>query len=153
MILLRQQSLQQRRGVSVIIGNLLILMASVMMATVVLYWALSFQGGAQSSYSTAIFQSNAQASEGVSIDTVIFDSTSGSDKNLTVYVRNFGDIPLQVAQIYVDGVPYNTNSTEAVVSRSVKPIWVDFNWDFGSTYIVRVATLRGNIYERSFLAP
>lgn len=129
------------------------MLASVMMATVVLYWALSFQGGAQSSYSTAIFQSNAQASEGISIDDVVFNNNS----SMTVYVRNFADIPIQVSQIYIDGSTGGVNPT-TVVARSAEPVLVPISGSFSGwiakhTYIVRVATLRGNVYERSFHAP
>ncbi len=139
----------KRRGTSAVIGNLLILMASVMMATVVLYWAQSFQGSAQSSYSSAIFQSNAQASEGISIDDVNFNDNS----SLTVYVRNFADIPIRVAEIYIDGDASGVNPT-TVVARSVEPVLVPVSgWTSESTYIIRVATERGNFYERSFRAP
>lgn len=144
----------RRRGSSVVIGNLLILMASVMMATVVLYWALSFQGGAQSSYSTAIFQSNAQAGEQVSIDDVRFDNTT---KRVTVYVRNFGDIPLKVKQVYIDGVALNPPDPQdnVIVSRQSGTVTAEYsNWWFaGDTHVIRVATERGNQYERSFPVP
>ncbi|MBI2936868.1 MAG: hypothetical protein HYY22_01545 [Thaumarchaeota archaeon] len=139
----------KRRGSSIVIGNLLMLSASVMMATVVLYWALSFQGGAQSSYSTAIFQSNAQASEGISIDDVKFNANG----TLTVYARNFADIPMKVAQVYVDGKVGNASET-IVVARSAEPILARTSgWVNEATYIIRIATERGNIYERSFQAP
>ncbi|MBI2184361.1 MAG: hypothetical protein HYU39_05315 [Thaumarchaeota archaeon] len=144
-----------QKGVSTVIGNLLVLMGSVVMASIVMFWSLSFQGGSQASYSTSIFQSNAQASEQLSIDDAFYNS-SGT-KTITVYVRNFGDIPLTVAQIYVDAQNYTLitpSSQRIIVSRASANIRLQYSsWTSGETHMIRVATHRGNIYEKSFLVP
>lgn len=140
-----------KRGVGEVIGNLIILMSSVVLATTVMFWGLSLQSGTQASYSEAIRQSNDQITEQLSIDEVYFNS--GPPKSIKVYVRSFGDIPLRVVQIYVDGVAYTTTNTTIVARASAGVDTQYTGWTSGSTYIIRVATLRGNVYEQSFKAP
>lgn len=147
----RTSKRKPKMGQGVVIGNLIILASSVVMATVVLFWIMSFTGSAETTYSTAIFQSNAQVSEQVSVDDVYFDS--GPPKSITVYVRNFGDDPLKVVQVYVDGIAYTTTET-TIVARTYGGVAVQYTgWTSGETYVISVATERGNQYEKSFRAP
>jgi hypothetical protein len=140
-----------RRAVGEVVSTLVVLVGAVMMAAVVLSWGLSLLGTTETSYSSALFQSNAQASEQVSIDDVRF--VTGPPKSLQIYVRNFGDQPLSVVQVYIDAAAYTTTET-TVVARTYGTIAVAYpDWSSGQTYVVRVATERGNIYERSFTAP
>ncbi len=140
-----------KRGVGEVIGNLIILMSSVVLATTVMFWGLSLQSGTQASYSEAIRQSNDQVTEQLSIDEVYFSGPT----SIRVYVRSFGDIPLRVVQIYVDGTACTITTPETtIVARA--SLGVDATctlWTGGTTYIIRVATLRGSTYERSFKAP
>ncbi len=139
-----------KSGNGVVIGNLIMIMASVAMASVLMYWSLSFQSGAQASYSTAIYQSNAQASEQISIDDVYFIS---SPKSMTVYVRNFGDTPVMIKQVYVDGTSHTTTET-TIVARTYGGVSVQYSsWLSTETHVIRVATALGSQYERSFKVP
>jgi len=143
--------MRYRRGDAAVIGNLIMIAASVLMASIVMFWTFSFQQSAGSSFSQAIFQSAGQASEQFSIDDVNF--VTGTPKTMRVYVRNFGDEPIKVVQVYVDSVNYTTTQT-VVVARTYAAVTVQYSgWASGETHVIRVATERGGTFERSFRVP
>lgn len=101
--------IQRRRGQGVVIATLIMVAASAMLTTIMLYWGLSIQGQGLGNFGTALANSDAAASEQVSIDSVLFTKISPASCptantvcfSATVYVRNFGDNPINLAGIHL----------------------------------------------------
>jgi hypothetical protein len=143
------------RGQAEVVGALILVGVSVLFTTIVLFWSQSVTGQAGSAMSTNIYLSNMRASEQFSIDEVLFGG-----EELKVYVRNFGDVPVRITAVYVydteTGALLNTGtelpSPKVVLPRSQSSISVSFK---SSPYLnrmvsIRLASDRGNVYERVF---
>lgn len=148
-----------RRGDS-IIGPLILIASSVAMTSIILSWSQGFTGQSGSAFSQNLFRSNQQASEQINIDDVKFGATT------VVYARNFGDVIIRIAAVYVHdaetGVLLNSGNTElatpsTVLTRSTKSITISFNSQSGCSgscsgkmLNVRVASDHGASFEATF---
>lgn len=108
----------RRRGISDVITSLVLIMTTVSLATVFFFWALGYMGQAQSATATGISQNNARVQEQFSINQVRFwSSTATSSSTLvssgdmaTIYIINFGDIPVIIDHVYYDGTLFQAAS-------------------------------------------
>ncbi|MFC1753986.1 hypothetical protein ACFL96_11450 [Thermoproteota archaeon] len=114
----------------------------VIISSVIMMWGLSLISGTGEGFSGGIFSNNARIEEHISIDNVNF-------KSKTIYVRNYGDIPIKIRAIYVDEVIEEFDET--ITARNSKGINVTLPFDMD--IIVRLATERGTQYEEIFNAP
>ncbi len=82
---------------------------------------------------------------------VYFNETA--PKTIDVYVRNVGEIDVEIAMIFVNGEPQNNISPTLpgfpiyVKTEEVNPVQkfsVTHDWAMNNTYIVKVVTSRGN---------
>lgn len=96
-----------RRAQAEIIATLIMVAASALLTTIMLFWGIGLQGQSNSNFGTALARTNAQAAEQISIDNVLFtvvsSGCSGPVANhcfsATVYARNFGSSPIQLAGV------------------------------------------------------
>lgn len=138
---------RRSRAQGTIISELLILMIGVLIAGLVLIWALSFVSTGQTGFSEGVFFSNAKLAEQISIDNVDFGAN-------TIYVRNYGDSPVKIVAVYVDGNETTLVSGSITISaRDSQPIVTSESLPEEGTYSIRVATERGTQYEAMFTAP
>jgi len=137
-----------RSGQGVVISDLVLIAAGVMLGAAILLWSLSLTASEQSGYDVGVLQSGSKIAEQFSIDDVYFNSTG-----MVVYVRNYGDVPVKMVAVYVDGESKSAE-TVSIAAGGVEAITVDgFVGVSGETYRVRVTSERGNYYEGSFKAP
>ena len=107
----------RRRGISDVITSLILILTTVSLATVFFFWALGYMGQSQSATATGINQNNNRVQEQFAINQVRFWSSTASSTNIvttgdmvTIYVRNFGDIPVTIDHLYFNGVLYQSCS-------------------------------------------
>lgn len=134
----------RQRAVSTIVATILTINMAIVMGGVMIAWAMgligSYQGGTQVQYMLM----GEKMQEAIVIENVWFQT--GTPKKITVFVRNVGVREAKLASLYVDGTSYTNASwpyTLPVGSAIVLQI-TDFNWAYGSSYLIVVATARGN---------
>jgi flagellin-like protein len=106
----------RRRGISDVITSLILILTTVSLATVFFFWAQGYLGQSQSATAAGINQNNNRVQEQFSVNQVRFwASTDSSPSTLvstgdmvTVYIRNFGDIPVTIDHLYFNGVLYQS---------------------------------------------
>lgn len=117
---------RSRTGQAEIIATLILIAAAVLFTTLILFWGLALQGQGTQNFGNALARTNAQAAEQISIDNVLFTKVSSSPNTyaLTVYVRNFGDTPFQLAGIDINILAsgISPGSYHCEVSSSGTPI-------------------------------
>lgn len=109
----------RRRGISDVITSLVLILATVSLATVFFFWALGYMGQAQTATATGINQNNGRVQEQFAINQVRFWSSNATSPStlvssgdmVTVYIRNFGDIPVTIDHLYYDGVLFQACSS------------------------------------------
>lgn len=145
-------------AVSEIITALILIGASAAFTSIILFWSQSFLSQSTTSYGNRIFISNLAASEQFSIDEVILDNTTTS-----VFVRNFGDVPVQVAAVYIHdaatGALLNEGDSQlspiiVILPRTARLITTSpapaTPLIENTTVTIRVASDRGNQIEENF---
>ena len=138
---------RRSRAQATIISELLILMIGVLIASLVLFWSLSFVSTGQAGFSGGVSVSNERLAEQISIDNVNFDAD-------TIYVRNYGDSPVKIVAVYVDENKTAMVSESIIISaRDSQPIVTAVSLPEEGTHIFRVATERGTQYEGMFKTP
>jgi len=169
----------RRRGQAEIIGTLILIAASALMVTLALFWGLSIQGQSLSNFGQAIYRGNSQAAEQLSIDGVLFTKIATSSPfNFapTVYVRNFGDLPIKIAAFHfkvlqsgISPASYDCELTThtTIVARAmltfnldttnickVSPGVVEFAnaWN-GQTISIQVSTEGGTSFSKNYAVP
>lgn len=122
---------------------MMILMIGVVISSFLLFWSLSLTSGSGEGFDTGIFANNAKLEEQISIDNINFDTK-------TIYVRNYGDNPVKIRAIYIDGAKEDIDET--ITARNAVAINIA-NLPINRTITVRVATERGTQFEEMFKAP
>jgi len=134
----------RQRAVSTIVATILTINMAIVMGGVMIAWAMgligSYQGGTQVQYMLM----GEKMQEAIVIENVWFQT--GTPKKTTVFVRNVGVREAKLVSLYLGGTSYTNASwpyTLPVGSAIVLQI-TDFNWAYGSSYLIVVATARGN---------
>jgi hypothetical protein len=109
-----------------VITSLILILTTVSLATVFFFWALGYMGQSQTAVATGINQNNGKVQEQFAVSQVRFwcSGTAGSPCTsvtpnslvstgdmVTIYVSNFGDIPVTIDHIYFDGTLFAGYST------------------------------------------
>jgi hypothetical protein len=146
----------QNRAVSEILANIILVLGSVGFGVVIFFWGLGFTAQSQGQFGQGSQLSNQRIQEQFGIEQVKFNTT-GSNSRITIYVRNFGDLPLTVDQVFLNGVSYVPSSPVLVRAREAQPLTISTSspplWTSARTYTIRLASQRGNTYESNFQAP
>lgn len=107
----------RRSGISDVITSLILILTTVSLATVFFFWALGYMGQSQTATAAGINQNNGKVQEQFTVNQARFWSSSVSNSTLvssgdlvTVYVRNFGDIPVTIDHVYFNGVLFQACS-------------------------------------------
>ena len=146
--------MSSKRALSAIVST--ILMVNIIIAMFVLIFA-GFVPTISLTQSQANLWYNSQADssrERLSIEMVVFNGTTASNKNITAFVRNVGPIDVKIIAAYVNGTLQNSVQptltggypiyVEAGSARYVAPFQIKYNWVGNVTYTVKLATARGN---------
>jgi len=138
----------KRRGVSTIVATILMINLAIVMGGIMIAWAMgligSYQGGTQIQYMLI----GERAQEAIVIENVWFET--GTPKRITVFVRNVGAREARLVSLYVGGSSYTPNGTWPYVllisppSSSRVALQITYSWTSGVSYLIVVATARGN---------
>lgn len=134
--------LKGRRGVSHIISVLLVTVMTVALSVSVLVWSVNLVGQYQGSYGIQFSQTIDKLRECFVIEDVWFVD----EDNITIYVKNVGDISIKVVSVYVNYVPVTTSPSSQTIGigEHEKLCVVDQSWTSGQTYPITIVTERGN---------
>jgi flagellin-like protein len=144
---------RQRRGISEIIGSLLMIVIVVGLSAIIFAYATNGFSGMGSNLSNLFGNSQNALAERVVIEQVTFNETGCSCTHLGVnlYVRNDGVNPTIVAAIYVTNITASKlvladtlSPTKQINSGSFAIVTVVFTPDVGTTYSFNIATQLGN---------
>jgi flagellin-like protein len=129
----------RRAGVSPVIATLLLIVIAVAAAVLAYIWIIGYQGTLTQQASTA------QLQERIKIEAVQY-----SDNTLTVYVRNIGDVKVNVTALYLydpTGTVIKANTTANINDLTPGSIGqgslTTVTLTAGTTYTVKAVTSRG----------
>jgi hypothetical protein len=157
-----------KKGISTIVANMMMIGITLSLGAILVAWA-GQSYGAFSGGSGLFYQQREQAlQENFVIEEVFFEkNTTGQ---VFVFVRNVGLININVVAIYANGVPLTPNSvltvfapcsfsTTTPVSASIgvgsvcEFSWQPSLWTSGSTFLIVVASQRGNQVASTWRGP
>jgi flagellin-like protein len=128
----------KRAGVSPVIATLLLIVIAVAAAVLAYIWIIGYQGTLTQQASTA------QLQERIKIEAVQYSGGS-----LTVYVRNIGDVKVNVTALYVydpSGTILQAKTNANIINLTPGSIGSDsisVTLTSGTTYTVKAVTSRG----------
>ena len=132
---------------STFLSLMLMIAVTVALAAVAQYWAYSYISQGESASSSALESDALKATESFVIDDVRFYESAG--KHLDIYVRNTGSISLTIDRVYINETIIEI-SPVGIAKGEVGCITVDFDYSPSTTYLIKVASKRGNTAEGSF---
>jgi len=126
--------LGSKKGISPILATLLLIVIAVAAVIVTYAWVMTFTTS-----------TTTQAGARIKFDTVNINSAT---KNVTIYVRNWGDEKVHVDKVYIDGQDF-TSYTDLGTGKDIAKgslltiittnLSHPFSFSAGSTYKVKVA--------------
>jgi len=117
---------------------------AIVMGAVMIAWAMgligTYQGGTQIQYMLM----GERAQEAIVIEHVWF--MTGPSKSIIVFVRNVGARETDLVSLYVGGSSYAANVTwpYTLPTSNKVALQITYNWAYGTSYLIVVATKRGN---------
>jgi flagellin-like protein len=138
-----------RRGISNIIGEVLVLAIVIGLMTSVIVFYNGMVGPIQQDYKSTAQQAEDSLKERFLIEDVQFFTNA----SVKVTIFNFGDISISIATVYINGTMLSPSPSSNLIGldQSV-PIVVNYGSTPGGTYEVKVVTLRGTVSESAFSA-
>jgi len=129
----------KRQAISPVIATLLLIVIAVASAVLAYIWIIGYQGTLTQQASTP------QLQERIKIEAVEYDGT-----NLYAYVRNIGDIKVDIVTAYLINASGNVIASNLTISNlSLNPGDLDrvkipnSPIESGKTYVVKVVTAKG----------
>jgi FlaG/FlaF family flagellin (archaellin) len=138
-----------RRGISNIIGEVLVLAIVIGLMTGVIVFYNGLVNPIQQDYKSTAQQAEDSLMERFLIEDVQF-FTNGSVK-ITIF--NFGDISISIATVYINGTILSPSPPSNLIGLNQSAlIVVNYSSTPGGTYEVKVVTERGTVSECAFTA-
>jgi FlaG/FlaF family flagellin (archaellin) len=144
----RLKALRCRRGISNIIGELLVLAIVVGLMTSVIVFYNAMVGPIQQDYKSTAQQAEDSLKERFLIEDVQFFTNA----SVKITIFNFGDISISVAAVYINGTMLSPPPSNLIGLNQSVPIVVSYGSTPGGTYDIKVVTLRGTVSESAFSA-
>ncbi len=146
-----------RKAVSPVISTLIIIGTVFALFAIIYPWFTSSLTFSQSSAGLWYLSQEEASKERIVIEMVTFNETAGSNKNISIFVRNVGEIDVKIVAIYINGsaqtsvnptLPYRLYAS-ANGAVNVQKFVINYSWDKDKIYIIKVVTSRGTeaIYE------
>lgn len=141
---------KRKKGISSVIGSLLVLLIVVSIGTVFFVQSVSSVSSLSDSNMIFFDRRSKAIKEDAIVENIVF--ISSNPKSADIFVRNAGSIEFKITNIYVSKISsgaaqdlvFTVNQTVNI--GNVKQITLNnFNWESGATYKFSVATLRGFI--------
>lgn len=141
-----------RKGISTILGALLLVVIVVVASVIVYSWSTGLLG--------SLMPGTPSVKEGLSMDSY---SVAATGPVATLYIRNVGTTDVSLSAAYVDGVPatsFSVASGTATVSSiavgggalTVSVTKAGANFAAGRSYEIRLVTVRGTQFTFSIVA-
>lgn len=133
-----------KKGISTLVATILMINTAIVMGAVMIAWAMgligTYQGGTQIQYMLM----GERAQEAIVIEHVWF--MTGPSKSIIVFVRNVGARETDLVSLYVGGSSYAANVTwpYTLPTSNKVALQITYNWAYGTSYLIVVATKRGN---------
>ncbi len=144
-------SKKKLKAVSSLISTLLLIGSAVGLSSIMLFWGNGLISQSQSDFGAGISSSNSKLGEQFEVEDIYWNYTGSVDnlpKNITFYLRNFGDQPIIIDRLIINGSDKsNTISTTVVTSRNVGSLFSSFIWFSSDTYTILIGTNRGTYFE------
>jgi FlaG/FlaF family flagellin (archaellin) len=146
----RLKAVRCRRGISNIIGELLVLAIVVGLMTGVIVFYNGLVNPIQQDYKSTAQQAEDSLKERFLIEDVQFFFNNASVK-ITIF--NFGDISISIATVYINGTMLSPSPPSSLIGLNQSgSVVVNYGSTPGGTYEVKVVTLRGTVSESAFSA-
>ena len=150
--------LKNRRGISAVISNLILIGGVIAVGFSVLLWSQAQSSSYTSSYGNAIRSDTDQLRERVAFEYIQYNNNTG---NLTVYLMNSGTIGnVSIASVYADKTAYgapalyflNGTSTNSlnVTQQGYFSISPPSSLASGKDYSIIIITGRGSSFAATF---
>ncbi len=152
---------RSRKGISTIMANLMMLIIVVFLASLLFVWSISsfssYQGGAGYWFSSRSIANQ----ERLSTENVFFTGTTTSpNSQVKIYYRNVGATPVTVATAYVSSpsftvsqnIPQTQLNVNSVANVTLFLNFSGYQWQSGTIYTVKLATLRGTLVTTTWVA-
>jgi len=137
-----------RKAVSTIVATILTINMAIVMGGIMVAWAMGLIGSYQGGYQIQYVLMGEKAQEVITVENVWFET--GTPKKITVFVRNVGAREAKLVSLYVGGSSYTPNGTwpytlpVSPASASRVMLQITYTWTSNTSYLIVVATARGN---------
>ncbi|MGA2239348.1 MAG: hypothetical protein ABSG74_09070 [Candidatus Bathyarchaeia archaeon] len=144
----RLKAVRGRRGISSVIGEVLILAIVIGLMTGVIVFYNALVGPIQQDSKSTAQQAEVSLKERFLIEDV--ELLPGNKMNVTVF--NFGDISLSIATVYINGIvaPFDVSPPSLIGQNSSGSFVLSYNQSSDGTYKIKVVTGRGTMSESTF---
>jgi len=145
------KTVRSKHGISTVIGELLVLAIVVGLMTGVIVFYNAMVGPLEQDYKSTAQQAEVSLKERFLIEDVEF--LPGNKMNVTVF--NFGDISLNIATVYINGImtAFDVSPLSPVGQNHSATLQCVCEWSQGSIYHVKVVTTKGTMIEADFSSP
>jgi archaellum component FlaF (FlaF/FlaG flagellin family) len=144
------KTVRGKRGISNIIGEILVLAIVVGLMSGVIVFYNAMVNPMQQDYKSTAQQAQVSLKERFLIEDVeFFTNSSGKYMNVTIF--NFGDISLSIATVYINGIILSPSPPSNLIglNQSGSFVWT-YSWSPEGIYHVKVVTGRGIVSESTF---
>lgn len=143
------KAVRGRRGISSVIGQVLVLAIVIGLMTGVIVFYNALVEPIQQHYKSTVQQAEVSLKERFLIEDVEF-FTEVSVKKIRVTVFNFGDISISIVAVYINGIMQPPPPSNLIGQNQSNSFVEDYSWSSGGNYQVKVVTGRGMASESAF---
>jgi hypothetical protein len=137
--------LKNRRGVSHIFSNVLILLVIIIASSLAFSYVANYVGDYQTGRGAVLLQR------------LLFEDVWFKDDQIIITVYNYGKVSSTVISVFIDYHKYSITSPAAgyvtIGVEERETIAVNFVWTSGSAHNLKLLTERGYTVERDYEAP
>ncbi len=137
--------LTNRRGVSHIFSNILMLLVIIVASSLTFSYVANYVGDYQTGRGAVLLQR------------LLFEDVWFKDDQIIITIYNYGKVSSTVISVFIDYHQYNIASPAAgyvtVGVEERETIAVNFGWTSGSAHNLKLLTERGYTVERDYEAP
>jgi len=144
-----KKHLRKRRGISSIIANTLLIGIVVATGTVLLIWANTSFDAFKDDLGEVLTARREAARERVVVEEVWFKENS-TGKYVVSYIRNYGDIDVNIVSVYLNGSMAWNGTTGISVGRVVS-LELEESWVSGRVLWITASTERGKTVKSSWV--
>ncbi|MFC1753991.1 hypothetical protein ACFL96_11475 [Thermoproteota archaeon] len=125
--------------------------AAVGLSSIMLFWGGGLISQSQSDLGSGISESNSRLGEQFEVEDIYWNP---DHSNMTFHIRNFGDPPITIDRLLINGADNSSSiNTIVVTSRNVGSLTASFTWSSSVVYTFLIGSNRGTYFEIEVTAP